>query len=228
MTRLLVVDCYLDRVGGARNVAPHLGPCDVVRAAHEPLPGGWAWGGVVLTGSAASVLDGPAWLGPVEGLVAEALARRAPVLGICFGHQVLARVLWGARAVRRAPRPELGWETVERTAPDELLDALPRSFPCFVSHGDEVDPAAVGDGATVLARTPACAVQAFRAAGAPAWGVQFHAEMGLEESEELVRSRAGARAGELLARRVDGGPLAAALLARFRSVVRGRGPGAAG
>jgi GMP synthase (glutamine-hydrolysing) len=218
MGDVLVLDCYLDSVGGARNVVPHLSRYEVVRVAHETVPGRCEARAVVVTGSAASVLDGRSWTGELEALVDDAVSRGLPVLGLCFGHQVLARVLWGSDAVRKSPRPELGWEEVERTADDPLFAGVPERFRCFVSHGDEVDPERLGPDARVLASTRDCTVHAFRAGDRPLWGVQFHAEMGLVESEELVRARAerhGIDAERVLARRIATEELAASLFQNF-------------
>jgi len=228
VTPHLILDCYLDDVGGARNLAPHFEgrPFEVVRPAHEGAPvDARGHASLVVTGSAASVLDEPPWLAGLEGCVRDAVARGVPVLGVCFGHQVLARALFGPAAVRRADEVELGWLPIEVTARDPLLAGLPRRFRTFVSHADEVDPGleCFRAGARVLARSERCAVQAFRAVEPerPAWGVQFHAEMPLEESRALVRSRLGSSpegrtsAEALLAAATDSRHLVRALLASF-------------
>jgi GMP synthase-like glutamine amidotransferase len=223
---ILVLDCYLDDVGGARNVVPHLGPCVVVRAAREPLPMRVEGGGIVVTGSAASVVEPPIWLERLEALLLDAAERGTAILGLCFGHQVLARALFGEDAVRRSPTPELGWTEVRREADDELFAGVSRTFTTFVSHADEVDPscAAFREEAVVLASSDRCAVQAYRVRARPLWGVQFHAEMPLTESEELVRERAeahGLDAEGLLAGAVATEDLAARLLGTFRGAVDG-------
>ncbi len=222
---MLVLDCYLDDRGGAGNVVPRVGDCTVLRPAHEALPREVDAEALVITGSAASVLEPPPWLGALEALVADALQRDVPVLGLCFGHQVLARALWGPDAVRRSARPELGWETVRRTGDDDLFAGVPESFRCFVSHDDEVDPARIGPDGVVLAHTSHCAVHAFRAGDRPLWGVQFHAEMGWAESEALVRARAerkGLDPEEVLAARVDTEAIVDAIFRNFTERASGR------
>lgn len=54
-----------------------------------------AYDGVVITGSPASVNDDSAWIRRLEQAVRDLHARRRPMLGICFGHQVIATALGG-------------------------------------------------------------------------------------------------------------------------------------
>jgi GMP synthase (glutamine-hydrolysing) len=228
----LILDCYLDERGGARNLVPLLAgrPCEVVRAARAPLPrdaSGWA--GVLVSGSAASLVEPPAWCAPLIELLADARRRGTPTLGICFGLQAIAAAVAGPGAVRRSPTPELGWEEIERFGEDELAGALPRRFRCFVSHLDEVAPSTPG--LEVFARSRRCDVHGFRVRGAPMWGVQFHPEMPPEESEEVLRSGLGRHPhlgpdpAPLLSDAVDGRPLGAALVARFVARVERGSPG---
>ncbi len=231
----LVVDAYLDGSDGAANYTRLLAgePVSAVHAVREPLPedpSGFA--GIVVSGSAASVREDRPWLGPLDALLRRALDRGVPILGVCFGHQALARAAIGPAAVRRSPTSELGWDEIVRTGPDELLDALPQRFVCFLSHEDEVDPAAPG--IVRLARSRRCATQAFRVPGRPAWGVQFHPEMAPPEAEAIVRRSiarhahlGGDLAGVLAASR-DGRALGRALLERFAAVARGSPPAHSG
>jgi len=100
-------------------------------------------------------------------LLREAVERDVPVLGLCFGGEALAAVLGGR--VERAPVAELGWRTVESSAPD----AIPAG-PWLEWHFERFT---LPPGATELART-ADATQAFRLG--PHLGVQFHPEATVE------------------------------------------------
>ena len=123
------------------------------------------------------------WLGPERELLASFVAARVPVLGVCLGSQILATAV-GAAPVR-ASEPEIGWYEIELTpdgADDPLLAPLAPAFEAFEWHSYTTS---LPPGARVLARTPAC-VQAYRLAGAPAWGIQFHAEVTAADAAKWI------------------------------------------
>jgi GMP synthase-like glutamine amidotransferase len=103
---------------------------------------------VVLLGSEWHVYDEAtsASVAAEARLVRDAVAARVPLLGICFGAQIVSHALGGA--VARTDRPEIGWY------PIEPLEAAPGDFvagPWVQWHDDVFD---VPDGFEVLARTP--------------------------------------------------------------------------
>jgi GMP synthase-like glutamine amidotransferase len=108
-------------------------------------------------------------------LLARALAHDVPVLGLCYGGQVLAAVL-GAR-VGPAPVPELGWRAIETDDPDRVP-----AGPWLEWHFERFE---TPPGATELARSPD-ASQAFRLG--PHLGVQFHPEATVEIVEGWARA----------------------------------------
>jgi GMP synthase-like glutamine amidotransferase len=108
-------------------------------------------------------------------MLGNAVAAGTPVLGLCYGGQVLAAVL-GAR-VAKAPVPEMGWHAIETDVPDEIP-----AGPWLTWHYDRFE---VPPGAAELARTRD-ASQAFRAG--PHLGVQFHPEATVEIVEGWARS----------------------------------------
>lgn len=189
---LLLIDCYLDDFGCPPLFVPPATQFERVRVAHVDLDqvptsvSGYA--GVVISGSAASVLDELPWSLRVEQLIHDARATGTPVFGICYGHQLIAKTLF--ESTRKAPRPEVGWFSIQQTQPETaaLPGDLPPSFTCFLSHFDEVVDPGHAD-FQVLASSERCAVQAFRVADEPIWGVQFHAEMDATETRDLFEMR---------------------------------------
>ncbi|MEZ5215091.1 MAG: gamma-glutamyl-gamma-aminobutyrate hydrolase family protein [Ilumatobacteraceae bacterium] len=146
---------------------------------------------LVLLGSEWSVYW-PEHAGPVEResqLARAAVAAGVPVLGICYGAQLLAHALGGA--VGPAATPEIGWYTVDPVG-DHPLHAVLTPGPWMQWHSDVIDPP---PGAAVLARSPV-GVQAWTSPGVLA--VQFHPEVTptmveqwSDGSHELVEFRPG-------------------------------------
>lgn len=127
---------------------------------------------LVLTGSSSSVTERAPWMLATEARMADAVAADRPVLGICFGHQLLAQALGGE--VAKNPRGrEIGTITVETVRGDPLLDRLGPSFVVNATHVDTV--ASLPAGATVLARSELEPTAVF--AVNRARGVQFHPEI---------------------------------------------------
>lgn len=222
MNEILILDSYLDDVGAWRNFVDLMPgrAYRAVRVAKEDPPRSLdGYAGMMLTGSAASAVDGEPWLDRVYDLIREARERALPTLGICFGHQLVPRALFGEHAVRRSPTSELGWLEIRRTAENPLFDGVPESFPCFVSHFDEVTPGLPE--LDVFAASERCAVQAYQVHGAPIWGLQFHPEMPLEESTQLVHSNSSKHPHltqspeELLAEAVSARPIGLRVFTNF-------------
>lgn len=141
----------------------------------QPLPAYDRLSGVVITGSHAMLTEHLPWSEAVAAWLPAAVRRRIPILGICYGHQLLAYAL-GGQVDYNPGGLEVG--TVEvRLAPqaqdDPLLSGLGSSLQLHVSHAQSVlrlPPEAV-----LLAASDMDAHQAFRVGGC-AWGVQFHPE----------------------------------------------------
>jgi GMP synthase-like glutamine amidotransferase len=107
-------------------------------------------------------------------LLAQAIDRRLPTLGVCLGAQLLALAA-GGEVLSGVGDPEIGWGPVSilPATDDPLLGALPASLDVFHWHGDTFRLPA---GATVLASSARYVNQAFRI-GDTAWGLQFHLEV---------------------------------------------------
>jgi GMP synthase-like glutamine amidotransferase len=127
--------------------------------------------------------------------MSEAVRFNLPLMGICFGGQMLAHVL-GAR-VEPNPQCEIGIYKVKLTdegAADPLFKGFEREFEVFQWHGDTFQ---VPRGSTLLAEGETCRNQAFRKGRAVA--MQFHVEPRADEipmwcdeyADELKREKAG-------------------------------------
>jgi len=134
---------------------------------------------VVSLGSEESAYDdGVAWVGREVALLRDAVRADVPVLGICFGSQILARALGGEAL--RAQQPEIGWVEVSSQEPGLVAEG-----PWFEWHYDTFRPPA---GAVLLAESPA-GPQAYTVGRS--LGVQFHPEVTNGIVEEWVSLGAG-------------------------------------
>ena len=119
------------------------------------------------------------WIGAEKAFIAEAIARKKVVLGICLGAQLIASSM-GAE-VHANPQPEIGWFPVERTERTGV-PALPARAEVFHWHGDTFELPA---GARGIARSAACANQAF-AIGDRVVGFQFHLETTMKSARAMI------------------------------------------
>lgn len=142
------------------------------------------WDGMILSGSAASATDEESWIEHELALLAEADVRNLPVLGVCFGGQLVARGYFGTEAVNSARPAEFGWHEVQLTAEDPLFEAAPSRFYTYQYHMEQV---ALQPGMNLLATNAEGTVQAFRVEERPVWGLQFHPEVTPAEGRALLR-----------------------------------------
>ncbi|WP_129114337.1 type 1 glutamine amidotransferase [Halegenticoccus tardaugens] len=145
------------------------------------LPSSFDFDGVVVTGSRASVYWDEAWIPPLVDWIAEAAARGLPILGVCYGHQVVAEALGGR--VAGMDDFEIGYREVRHRG-GELFEGIDETFTVFTTHGDTV--AQLPPGAELLADNEH-GVHAFRKGHA--FGVQFHPEYDAETAERVTRSK---------------------------------------
>jgi len=131
--------------------------------------------GVVSLGGPQTVheMNAP-WMQAEMGLLRDAHGAGVPVLGLCLGAQLLAAALGGETG--RMAAAEVGWKEVSVTPQgreDALLAGQPWKVRQFCWHSDEVRK--LPDGATLLASSAACKVQAY-AVGLRSYGIQYHPE----------------------------------------------------
>ena len=135
-------------------------PLEQIRAA-EPA-------GIILSGGPRSVNDpGAPMLDP------GVLELGVPVLGICYGLQLMAKLRGGE--VKRTELAEYGGTAVRVTEPGTLFLDLPAQMSCWMSHGDSV--VALPPGFCSTAQSPGMPVAAMEDREAGLYGVQFHPEV---------------------------------------------------
>jgi GMP synthase-like glutamine amidotransferase len=93
--------------------------------------------GIVITGSAAGVYDDLPWLDPLRAFIRDAYGKRTPMLGVCFGHQIMADALGGD--VRKSEKGwGLGRHTYAVTTRPGFMRAAPAALAVACSHQDQV------------------------------------------------------------------------------------------
>lgn len=139
---------------------------------------------LILTGSEASILERDRWVRQEIELTHEAIKRNIPVLGSCWGHQLLAVALAGPSHVQRSEFPEIGWIPIEITAENAIIGKKGQEF-VFSSHFDEV--VNLGGDFRVFASSENCRVHAFQWGASPVWGIQSHPEMNIPDAQHYLR-----------------------------------------
>jgi len=108
------------------------------------------------------------------GNTAEYLEKaKFPILGICAGHQFMARFFGGEVTPSRIP--EFGKIELQIIKKDSLFDGLAKKSIVWESHNDEISK--LPDNFEVLAKSENCKVQAMKHKKKPFYGLQFHPEV---------------------------------------------------
>jgi GMP synthase-like glutamine amidotransferase len=196
-----------DWAGECRVLRPALSP------ANGPRPGdGYPTDGIVLLGSRASVHDDLPWLRDLGQWLDPVLrgAPSIPVLGICFGHQVIAARCGGTVDFVHPDRhQELG---VRRTFLEHSrLMPGESSMRVVVSHRESVR--VLPPGFRIAGHREGVPIDVMEHEALPIYGVQFH-----PEARAGFLTRRGADAGELDAEAIEA---CSRLLSRFRAIVSG-------
>jgi GMP synthase (glutamine-hydrolysing) len=196
---------------------------DAQATAQLPNPAQCA--GIVVTGSHSMLTENPPWSRSVENWIPSILRAGVPFLGICYGHQLLAKAAGGETGYHPAGR-EFGTVPITLLPPcdnDPLFSSLPPTFPVHVTHSQSV--LRLPPGAVRLAGNTHEPNHAFRLRNA--WGVQFHPEYTADVMRSYIAEDAsnlaseGVSVADLLAAVVET-PHAARVLTNFARLIEAR------
>ncbi len=195
----------------------------VANAESDPLPEPDQIRGAIISGSHAYVTDRLHWCLRLEDWTKKIIDHQIPLLGICFGHQVIAKAMDGI--VDFHPMGlEIGTREIELLPScnhDPLFMGLPDRFKVHLFHSQSVIQ--LPPRATLLARNEFEPHQAFRI-GKNAWGVQFHPEANSDATKGYIRNLSeDVRSADLdpgqLFGQIEETPYSASLLKRFAELV---------
>ena len=196
--RLAVLDASHRDGNTRRNFRREL-DADLVEfaATEREFPESYAFDGVIITGSRASVYREADWIEDTHEWVDGAIDRGIPCLGICWGHQLLASVLGGE--VGPMGEYEIGYRTVEHDGSSRLFEGIDREFVAFMTHSDEV--VELPPDAKSIAEND-YSIQAFRTDRV--FGVQFHPEYDPKTAREVTCGKEGTLDDERLEAVLEG------------------------
>ncbi|MBT7468895.1 MAG: C26 family cysteine hydrolase domain-containing family [Candidatus Cloacimonetes bacterium] len=106
------------------------------------------------------------------------------ILGICYGHQMLAKALMKKNVCRQSKTPELGWRKIELN--DNALFEGIQNPVLYESHFEEVFD--LDDNFRIIAKNQNCNIQSFQYKDLPIWGVQFHPEITFEYGKQSIKN----------------------------------------
>jgi GMP synthase-like glutamine amidotransferase len=183
--------------------------------------------GIFLSGSPHGAYEDIPFIHREHDLIAEAAARKIPMLGICFGSQILASALCGRDQVFRRSFCEIGYKDLPVTDAaqgDAVCGELGEAVHMFVWHNDEVR--ADHPDMTILASSDLCPNQIWRYRDLPVWGIQGHPEITAAQApvwfeENRDRMTLDGADVEVLKTQAHEAAEAKTMLTRFVEVVKG-------
>lgn len=151
---------------------------------------------IIVSGSKTSALEKAPWVDHLVEFIQATLAARKPFLGVCFGHQMLARSIGGTQILGKAAQPEFGWSEIKVLESSDLMKGLGSSFYSFSAHYEEVSK--LPPGMKKLAESDLCPIQACQLEDLPVFGIQFHPEKSAEDAEKTFNEKRADKAANKL------------------------------
>lgn len=136
----------------------------------------------IIPGSSSSVYWDDEWIQLLKDWVTRAVETDFPILGVCYGHQVLAEVLGGE--VSQMDEYELGYHEIEQIGESRLMEGIPDPFVAFTSHMDRVEE--LPPGCTAFAENDRC-LHGFSYQSS--YAVQFHPEYDMAMARETIEGK---------------------------------------
>jgi len=187
-----------------------------------------SYDGIFLSGSPHGAYEDIPFIHREHNLIQDAAARGIPMLGICFGSQILASALCGRDQVFRRHDCEIGFKDLPVTdaaRDDAIAGGLSQYVHMFVWHNDEVR----GDhpDMTILARSDICPNHIWRYRDTLAWGIQGHPEITAAQApvwfnQNRKRMQKDGADVDVLIASADEAADAKTMLTRFADVVKTR------
>lgn len=191
--------------------------------AHEPLPQSDECAGVIISGSHSMVTEQEPWSKTLQEWIVQLFQHNIPMLGICYGHQLIAHSLGGV-CDYHANGMEIGTVEIELTSEgitDSLFEGCTQKFLAHTIHSQTV--LKLPPNAIKLAYNQHDMHHAFKL-GECCWGVQFHPEYSTEVMTSYIQevSKVKQLESEELLQKVQKTPCANALLEQFVKIVEKR------
>lgn len=197
---------------------------EVFKTTNLPKPENYA--GIIITGSHSNVTDPEPWIKNLSKWIQLVKKYTIPVLGICFGHQLLVQAFGGS--VDYHPKgQELGYVNVslnKEGKKDRLLGILPSDFFAYANHAQTIKT--LPTGTVSLAGNDFDKTHAF-SLNNHIWGVQFHPEYTGEIMKAQIRAQKetllkNKKDPELMIKQVKEVPYGSMLLQQFYKICSDR------
>ena len=180
--------------------------------------------GIIISGSSSMLDENKPWMLAAIKLIKKALEQEVPLLGVCFGHQLLGKAC-GASVGPNPNGRRLGTRRVNiKDTNNHLLKGLPLVFDVFVSHRDVI--LENNNNFEVLGTAEHDQFQIIQARKS-AWGVQFHPEWNtsimkcyLTDRKEILDNELGPKSTEVELKNLKDCTLAAQIIVNFINFCR--------
>ncbi len=152
---------------------------------NQKLPNLQSAAGFIITGSHAMVSEELNWSVKLEKYIKKIASKNIPLLGICYGHQLIAKALGGTSDFNKKGK-EIGRVKIKSTLNalnDPLFDGFPKQFYAFETHYQSAVKLPLK--AVILASNHKDQHQAVRFSQS-IWGVQFHPEFDTNIMKEYI------------------------------------------